>query len=599
MNLVNLRDVAFGHGGPPLFTGVDLVIRRGERIGLVGRNGAGKSTLMDLIRGEIEPDAGSILRTQGLRVATLPQRLPSVLDGTVFDVVESGLLDGQRGVETDSFDHGARVERVSSRVGLDPTADYESMSVGMKRRVLLARALVRDPDLLLLDEPTNHLDIDGIEWLEQFLLRQKAALLFVTHDRAFLRCLATRVLCIDRARVLDFTCDYDTYLRRREADLDAEATFEAEEAKALSREEAWAKQGVKARRTRSQARLRALEELREERRSRRKRPGDARMKLVEAERSGNLVVELKDVGFQYDDRPIVRGLTTSVMRGDRIGVMGPNGSGKTTLLRLLLGEAAPTTGTIRHGVKLEIAYFDQLHAELDEDRTVAENVVEGDVVIIGDRRRHVVGYMRDFLFEKEQLNRSVRFLSGGERNRLLLARLFTRPSNVLVLDEPTNDLDAETVSLLEGLVADYAGTVLLVSHDREFLNNVVTSTLVLEGGGRVGEYVGGYDDWLLQRPAPPVVEEKPRPKRSRTAAALPRGAPRRRTYGEQLEIDALPSRIEELESEKRRIHGAMSDPAFYARDAKEMATVTNRLADVDAELDKSYVRWQELEELSP
>ncbi len=448
-----------------------------------------------------------------------------------------------------------------------------------------------------MDEPTNHLDIDAIRWLEDFLLRYSGTLLFVTHDRALLRKVATRILELDRGRLTSWSCDYATYLNRKEAALEAEARQEAEFDKKLAQEEVWIRTGIKARRTRNEGRVRALEELRQARRDRRQRPGEVKMEIQEAQRTGRLVIEAKQLDFRYGSQAIVRDLSTMIMRGDRVGLIGPNGSGKTTLLRLLLGDLPPQTGTVRHGTNLEIAYFDQLHAQLDETKSVRENVRDGsDSVTVNGRTRHIIGYLEDFLFTPEQASGPVTRLSGGERNRLLLARLFTKPSNVLVMDEPTNDLDLETLELLEELLSEYAGTLLLVSHDREFLNNVVTSTLVLEGEGRVKEYAGGYDDWLRQRPEVPSPAAKPSAVRPAPRSAPPQRT-RRLTYKDQRELENLPQRIETLETQLDELHQLVADPAFYRKPAAEIVAVKSRLECLQNDVTEAYRRWEELETL--
>ena len=459
---------------------------------------------------------------------------------------------------------------------------------------------MRDPDIVLLDEPTNHLDIDAIAWLEDYLLRYGGTLVFVTHDRVFLRKLATRIIEIDRGRLIDWVCDYDTFAARKQAILAVETTQAAEFDKKLAQEEAWIRQGIEARRTRNEGRVRALEQLRRQRRDRREQPGALRMQIQEAERSGRLVMRAEGVSFSYGGQPIVRDFSTTLMRGDKVGIVGPNGSGKTTLLRLLLGELPPQAGTLRHGANLEIAYFDQLRAQLEEDRTVMDNVADGrDFVTVNGRRRHVIGYLADFLFTSERARVYAGTLSGGERNRLLLARLFARPSNVLVLDEPTNDLDLETLELLEDLLLEYDGTLLLVSHDRELLNDVVTGTLALEGDGRVGEYAGGYDDWVRQRPAAadektPASPEKPA---ARSAAQRAGAAerPRRLTFKERQEIDALPAHIEALEIEQHRLYQIMADTAIYQQGGDEVVRTSARLVEVEQDLAAAYARWEQLE----
>ena len=462
---------------------------------------------------------------------------------------------------------------------------------------------MRDPDIVLLDEPTNHLDIDAIAWLEDYLLRYGGTLVFVTHDRVFLRKLATRIIEIDRGRLIDWVCDYDTFAARKQAILAVETTQAAEFDKKLAQEEAWIRQGIEARRTRNEGRVRALEQLRRQRRDRREQPGALRMQIQEAERSGRLVIRAEGVSFSYGGQPVVRDFSTTLMRGDKVGIVGPNGSGKTTLLRLLLGELPPQAGTLRHGANLEIAYFDQLRAQLEEDRTVMDNVADGrDFVTVNGRRRHVIGYLADFLFTSERARVYAGTLSGGERNRLLLARLFARPSNVLVLDEPTNDLDLETLELLEDLLLEYEGALLLVSHDRELLNDVVTGTLALEGDGRVGEYAGGYDDWVRQRTAAadgelPAPIEKPA---SRSAAQRAGAAerPRRLTFKERQELDALPPQIEALETEQHRLYQVMADAGIYQQGGDEVVRASARLVEVERDLAAAYARWEQLEAIA-
>jgi ATP-binding cassette subfamily F protein uup len=608
MALLSLRAVSLAFGGPRLLDGVDLQIERGERVCLLGRNGEGKSTLLRLIRGEIPADEGEVIRQQGLRIARLPQEVPEGRRGTVADLVAEGL--GGPGVEAGQGQgQGFRVDAILSRMGLDPHASFEELSSGMKRRVLLAKALVDEPDILLLDEPTNHLDIEAIGWLEEFLLRWAGTIVFVTHDRMFLGRLATRIIELDRGRLFDWDCDYPTFLRRKEDLLAAEERQNALFDKKLAQEEVWIRKGIEARRTRNEGRVRALKALREAHARRRDRQAAARMQVQEAERSGSLVIAAKGVDFGYGDgegegagggsRPVIRDLSTTIMRGDKVGIIGPNGSGKTTLLRLLLGELTPRGGTIRQGTNLEVAYFDQSKATLDEEKTVQQNVSEYDTIPIGGQHRHVLGYLQDFLFPAERARSLAKFLSGGERSRLLLAKLFTRPSNVLVLDEPTNDLDVETLELLESLLVEYQGTVLLVSHDRAFLNDVVTSTLVIEEEGRVREYDGGYDDYIRQRPRPAETPAGPKPPATAAKPASPQeGRPRKLTHRQRQELDALPGRIEALEAARQDLHQALADPAFYRQDGGAIADTKSRLEALEHELAAAYGRWEELEALA-
>ncbi len=595
MALVSLREVSVSRGGPLLLERANLQVERGERVCLLGRNGVGKSTLMALIRGDLAPDDGEVARQTGVRVANLAQEVPAGHTGTIFEEVAAGLEgegDGTPAGHREDWNQRPRVERVLTRMRLDPDAAFEALSTGMKRRVLLARAIVGDPDVLLLDEPTNHLDIDAIRWLEDFLLRFEGTLLFVTHDRVFLQALATRIVEIDRGKLFDWTCDYPTFLVRKEAALAAEAQQQALFDKKLAQEEAWIRQGIKARRTRNEGRVRALERMRRERADRRERTGAARIQATEAERSGALVAEAKGLGFSYDDHPVIRDAHVTIMRGDKVGIVGPNGAGKTTLLRLLLGQLTPQAGTVRLGTRLEVSYFDQLRAVIDEDKTVQENVGDGyENLIINGQPRHIIGYLQDFLFAPERARTPARYLSGGERNRLLLAKLFTKPSNVLVLDEPTNDLDLETMELLEELLLDYAGTILLVSHDRAFLNNVVTSTLTVDPDGRVREYAGGYDDGMRQRES-----EAPTPAAPKPAAVRPvRDQPRKLSSRDQRELDTLPRRIEDLEAEQAALHRTMAAPEFYRREGADIARTKARLNALERDLAETYRRWEELE----
>src|SRR5579859_1806348 len=549
MTVVRLSDVTFGFGSPPQLEAVTLNIEPGERVGLLGRNGVGKSTLLRLIAGELHPESGTVVLAPGAHAAYLPQDVPTGLSGTVFDRVAEGLgplgaaiadyhrlhrlahpdqgqLDEavRRLGEHHAWEKLHQVERILGDMDLDGERVYDDLSAGRKRRVLLARTLVRRPEILLLDEPTNHLDIDSIVWLENTLLRFPGTVFFITHDRTFLQALATRVVELDRGRLFDFKGDYAKFLRHRDELLEGEARQEALFDKKLAQEEVWLRKGIKARRTRNEGRVQRLVKMRQERAVRRKPVGALKMTAQEGERSGARVVKAEHVDFSYGDRVILKDFSTEISRGDRIGLIGPNGAGKTTLLRVLLGELAPQSGTVTLGTKLEISYFDQLRRQLDDSQTVKESVSPGgDTIEVNGKTRHVLSYLGDFLFSPDRARMGVGMLSGGERNRLLLARLFTRPSNILVLDEPTNDLDQETLELLEEVLSDYSGTVFLVSHDRSFLNNVVTSTIAVEGNGRVREYAGGYDDYLRQRPAP-APSDSPPPARPLAAASAPAAA---------------------------------------------------------------------------
>ena len=626
MALLGMQDVSIAFGGPPVLDRARFAIERGERVCLLGRNGAGKSTIMKLLDGTMAPTTGDVVRQTGLTVTRLEQEVPDDVDGTTFDVVAAGL--GDAGLllaryhqashdvgthasdaalrELDRLHHAldaanawemqSRVDTVLEHLGLDADAPFASASGGRKRQALLARALVRQPDVLLLDEPTNHLDVEAVEWMEQFLVDRGSTLVFVTHDRAFLRRVATRIVELDRGRLVDWGMDYDTYLQRKAAALDVEAKEWAEFDRKLAREEVWIRTGIQARRTRNEGRVRSLEALRVERGTRRERTGTVRLQAQDAERSGRLVVEAKGVSFFRGDRAIVRDFTTMITRGDRVGLIGPNGSGKTTLLRLLIGDLAPDTGTIRMGTGLEVAYFDQLREQLDPERSVFDSIADGaDWVEIGSARKHVLGYLQDFLFSPDRARTPVRALSGGERNRLLLARLFTRSFNLLVLDEPTNDLDIETLDLLEELLLDFSGTLLVVSHDRAFLDNVVTSTLVFEGSGRVNEFVGGYADWVRQRK---VVAAPVAPKRVvAPAPAAKRPKKRRLSFKETTELASLPDRIDAHERARETVSLSLSDPALL-RDGSAIAGVRARLAALDGELAVMIERWETLETLA-
>ena len=595
MAIVSLLDVSLSFGGAPLLDRVNLQIDRGERVCLVGRNGAGKSTLMKVIAGELAPDQGQVFRQADAIFSTLRQEVPAGLTGTVRTVVEG---EGGAYEEHNDWERHDRVERLLEQMGLPAAHEFAALSAGQKRRVLLARGLADQPQLLLLDEPTNHLDLESIRWLEEFLLQWGGALLFVTHDRTFLRKLSTRIIEIDRGQLVGWACDYDTFLVRKEAVLEAEEIRRAQFDKKLAQEEVWIRRGVKAQRSRANNRIHALEKMRAERTARRDRSGKATMTAQEADRSGFKVITCEGAGFRYGERWIVRDLTTRIERGDKIGIVGPNGAGKTTLLRLLLGQLSPQTGTVEQGTRLEVVYFDQLRAQLDETMRVQDAVADGNATVtIDGRTRHVISYLEDFLFEPDRARTPIRALSGGERNRLLLARLFTKPCNVLVLDEPTNDLDAETLELLEDLLVEFGGTLLLVSHDRAFLNEVCTSLLVFEGDGKISEYVGGYDDWQRERAAKAaaLAAADERTKRaSKAAASASEPKVRKLSNKERAELEALPKTIETLEAEQSLLTAKLADPLFFKKPAVEVTRATARLHEIEVELTTAYARWTEL-----
>ena len=621
MVFISMHGISLSFGGGPLFDGIDLTVERRERIGLVGRNGSGKSTLLRLIEGSLKPDSGTVSALKGAHIAYLSQQVPDDMPGSAFDVVASGirqytdlvakqrfagLLDEDTMPMADKSDrtHGTLemegewyLSKMLSQLGVDAGRAFNSLSAGLKRQVLLKRALAGEPEILLLDEPTNHMDIDSIKELEKMMVRFAGALIFVTHDRMFLQRIATRIVEIDRGRLFDQVGDYETFLVRRSVERKTEETQNALFDKKLQQEEHWVRGGIKARRTRNEGRVRELERMREIRRSRRERPGTVKMEVHEAERSGALVAKADNISFNYGDTQIISKFSTTILKGDRIGILGPNGSGKTTLLRILLGMLSPETGTIRLGASLQISYFDQLLEQLDENKTAIENVGHGtDTVTVNGKTRHIVGYLQDFLFSPEQTRSLVSVLSGGERNRLMLARLFTLPSNLLVLDEPTNDLDVETLDLLEDLLMSYAGTILLVSHDRTLINNIVTSTLVFEGESVVKEYVGGYDDWLRQRPQ----DAKPRKASFRKQDVLLAQTPIARLklgFKQKQELAALPDIIERLEREQDDLFQAMGDPGFYKKDKADIVAANDRLEAVKKLLEDSYAHWEKLEQI--
>ena len=587
MALLSVQSLSISYGGPALLDGVSFTLEPGERVSLLGRNGEGKSTLMRILSGAESPDAGTLAFISGARVALLGQEVPRDIPGTLRDLVEQHL-----GPQAQDPHTARKIDQLFSEMGLADTLRFAQLSGGQKRRALLLAALAAEPDLLLLDEPTNHLDIESVQWLEASLRRFPGAILFVTHDRSFLRSLATRILELDRGQLHDWDCGYETFLRRRSERYAAEEKHAALQDKKLAQEEAWIRQGIKARRTRNEGRVRALKKLREERKARRERSGTAVLQAGEADRSGQKVIHVRHLTHQWSPQPpLIRDFSTRILRGDKIGLIGPNGSGKTTLLHLLLGTLAPQSGTVEHGTGLEILHFDQHRFTLDESKSVFENVGEGrDTVVINGQPRHVISYLEDFIFPPERSRTPVKVLSGGERNRLLLAKLFTRPSNVLVMDEPTNDLDLETLELLENLLVQYTGTLLLVSHDREFLNNVVTSTLVFEENGHIREYPGGYDDWLAQRKITP-----PPPKVLAPAPSAPAKPQKRLTTWEENELRELPQTIEQLETEIQIRTDALSVPEFYRQPEPQQVFARDELKKLADTLETCYARWEELE----
>jgi len=593
---INIQSVSLAFSITRLFKEISLTVEQGEKVALVGRNGSGKSTLLKLIKGSIRPDSGTVAIQKGIRSVYLDQMVPGEITGMVMEVVTGELSQLQDSSDTEKvWNLHQQAEKITSQLGLDASAVFNTLSAGMKRKVLLAKALIDEPDILLLDEPTNHMDIDSIKRLEEVLLRFTGALMFVTHDRVFLQRIATRIVEIDRARLFDQICDYATFLTRREAAMENEETRNALFDKKLQQEEKWVRAGIKARRTRNEGRVRELEKMRDIRRERRERPETIKIAAQQAKRSGKLVVEAEDVNFSYGNLQVISNLSTVIMKGDRVGILGPNGSGKTTLLRLLLGKLQPDSGNIRLGTNLQISYFDQLREQLDENKTVQENVAEDnqDIVIINGKQRHIIGYLQEFLFSPDQARSYVSKLSGGERNRLLLAKLFVRPSNILVLDEPTNDLDVETLEILEDYLMNYTGTILLVSHDRAFINNFVTSTLVFEGCGTVKEYVGGYDDWLRQR----LVEAKSN-KASKEAAPI-RAVRQKAKFGfrQKKELEELPQTIQTLETEQEELYKAMADPDLYKNDKSGIVSKKERLEELKKLLAEFYTRWEKLEDL--
>ena len=632
MPLLRLDNISLAFGHVPLLASVEFQIGSGERVCLVGRNGAGKTTLFRVITGTAIPDAGEIWRAETLRVAHLEQEMPPDTDQTIFQVVAAGLgelgallaeyhqvahrpdaaeraslqrlAQLQSRIEArDGWNINQKVETVLTRLSLREDILLSDCSGGTRRQVMLARALVSEPDLLLLDEPTNHLDISAITWLEKYLVNYNGAVIFITHDRTFVRRLATRIVELDRGALASFPGDFDAYLKKKDELLEIEERAGAKFDKKLAEEEAWIRRGIKARRTRNEGRVRALHAMRQEKAQRLEAQEKARFGIDAGAISGKLVVDVRGVTFGYGENTIIRDFSTRILRGDRVGIIGPNGSGKSTLLKLILGELKATSGEVVLGTRLQVAYFDQHRRMLDTEKSVRENMSDSDFVTVRGRSRHVIGYLKDFLFPPQRIDSPVNALSGGERNRLLLAKIFTQSANMMVLDEPTNDLDVDTLELLEELLAEYEGTLLLVSHDRTFLDNIVTSTLVFEGEGKFNEYAGGYDDWeRYQRQIP----EAPARRQKRTSAPLVPASvtpnhdtqARKLSYKEQRELEALPGRIEALEAEQSELHTRMGDGDFYRQSSNEITATMERLKSLEQELEASYLRWQELESVN-
>lgn len=623
MALINLSNITIAFGGPLILDNVTLDVQKGQRICILGPNGTGKSTLLKIIAGTVHHDAGTIVTEPSLRIAYLQQDVPDNFNDTVENIIMAGAgkagemlvqwnrmheQDGDSGILHtlhNELDHhnGWEIQtatnRILSQIQLDGKAMFADLSGGLKRRVMLGRALVVDPDVLLLDEPTNHLDIESIQWLESFILGSKLTILFVTHDRALLKRLATRIIELDRGKLYDWACDYDTFLERKQALLNAEEKEWERFDKLLAQEEVWIRKGVKARRCRNEGRVKALLRMREERRKRRERSGSVTMAISEAQRSGDLVIDAENVSFSYEDKPIVDKLSVVVSRNDKIGIIGKNGCGKTTLIKLLLGKLPPSEGTVKFGTNLEVVYFDQLREILDPDKTIWQNVLPGggDTVHVNGVPRHIITYLQDFLFTAERAKTPVKHLSGGEKNRLLLARMFTQPSNVLVLDEPTNDLDIETLELLEELLSEYRGTVIVVSHDRVFLNNLVTSTLVFEDNGIVKEYIGGYDDWERQRKVNDFQPKKTEQKQSelkRDTDPNKASGVKKLSYKEKQLLETLPQKIEILEQEQAELNRQLADPKYFQQQGF-VAETKERLSQIEYDLEASFTQWQELE----
>jgi ABC transport system ATP-binding/permease protein len=595
---INLQKVSLAFGNVPILDGIDIQIHKNEKVCLLGRNGSGKSTMMKIINGDVEPDSGLIIRENGLKTAIMPQEAPHDLSGSIYAVI-AGAVGNHESLlhHLDKFEEQKarlQIEKTISLLSLDQDILFENLSAGMKRRVLLGRALVNEPDVLLLDEPTNHLDIDSINWLEDFLYRYNKTIFFVTHDRAFLQKIANRIIELDRGKIFDWKCDYRTFLQRKDSWLESEETRNADFDKKLALEEVWIRRGVKARRRRNEGRVRELIKMREERAARRERTGNVRMEMQKAENSGRMIIEATDISFGYSDVKLFANFSTRIVRGDRIGIIGPNGCGKSTLIKTLLNEIEPEKGNVRIGTGIKKAYFDQLRNQIDDNLTIKENVLDGgDIIEFNGRERHVIGYLEDFLFSPDMADVPARVLSGGEKNRLLLAKLFTRASNFLILDEPTNDLDIETIELLEELLLEYDGTLLLVSHDRAFLNNVVTCVFAFEGNSLIREYNGGYDDWLARKRDDSAKEVK----QKKNIAVKKIIEKTKLSFKEKKELESIPQVIEQKEKRKHEIYTLMADPIFYQESGANISGIKSELEQLEKDLAILFARWEDLEEI--
>jgi len=619
--LLNLRNAVLDLGGPTILDNIDFQLDQTQRVALLGRNGCGKSTLLKVLAGKLVLDSGVKKIDQGVTLGYLGQALPDEMPETVYELIASSfgeagcyLVQSKTAADDDHDFHTAmgqvdtwtaasRIDKVISQFQLEPDMKFADLSGGRQRRALLASVIATEPDILLLDEPTNHLDLDSVLWLESYLAARKGALVFVSHDREFISRLANRIVELDRGQLHQYDVSYPDYLELCKIRGEEEQRHNALFDKKLAQEERWIRQGVQARRTRNEGRVRALKALREDHSARRNKQASANFKLDAGERSGRLVAEVENISFSYGDKLIVRDFSTTIIRGDKIGLIGPNGMGKTTLLRLLLGDLKPGLGRVKPGTKIEVAYLDQQRSEIDEDKSLVDNVSLGrEFIEVNGQSQHIIGYLQQFLFDPQQARSRAGLLSGGERARLLLARLFSQPANVLVLDEPTNDLDIETLELLEELLLQYKGTLFLVSHDRALLNNVVTSSLVFEGDGRVGEYVGGYDDWLRQRPAQIAVDDKKDNKKKKTAinAEPIKQVATKKTklsYKEQRELDALPETISNLEAEQEALYAVLSSPDLHVNEPDKVRDTKKQLEDIESKLNSTYVRWEQLEAL--